>query len=175
MTDIRGGPSPGEAGYVAFVEAAWPRYLGIARLLTGDPHRAEELLQDCLVELYPRWRRVAGRGDPHAYLRRMLVNGNVSLWRRARRERLVAEPPDGADPQGARADPDRALQRALALLPRRQRAVIVLRYYADLSEKDVAAALGCAVGTVKIHNARAVARLRELLPRPEYRREGVAR
>jgi len=175
MNDIRGEPGAGEAGYVAFVEAAWPRYLRVARLLTGDPHRAEELLQDCLVKLYPRWRRVARNGDPHAYLRRMLVNGNVSLWRRARRERLVAEPPDGADPRAAPDDPDQALERALALLPRRQRAVVVLRYYADLSEKDVAGALGCAVGTVKIHNARAMARLRELLPRPEYRSEGVRR
>ncbi|MER7281746.1 SigE family RNA polymerase sigma factor [Dactylosporangium sp. NPDC000244] len=171
MNDVRAG----EAGYVAFVEAAWPRYLRVARLLTGDPHRAEELLQDCLVKLYPRWRRVARKGDPHAYLRRMLVNGNVSLWRRARRERLVAEPPDGADPRAAQGDPDRALQRALAVLPRQQRAVVVLRYYADLSEKDVAAALGCAVGTVKIHNARAMARLRELLPQAEYRSEGVRR
>jgi RNA polymerase sigma factor (sigma-70 family) len=99
----------------------------------------------------------------------------VSLWRRARRERLVAEPPVGADPRAAQDDPDQALERALALLPRRQRAVVVLRYYADLSEKDVAGALGCAVGTVKIHNARAMARLRELLPRPEYRSEGVRR
>nr|BFE64239.1 hypothetical protein GCM10020063_087650 [Dactylosporangium thailandense] len=82
----------------------------------------------------------------------MLVNGNVSLWRHARWERLVAEPPDGADPRAAQGDPDRALQRA----------VVVLRYYADLSEEDVAAALGCAAGTVKIHNARAMARLREL-------------
>ncbi|WP_432833652.1 SigE family RNA polymerase sigma factor [Dactylosporangium sp. CA-092794] len=175
MYDVRGEPGAGEAGYVAFVEVAWGRYLGVARLLTGDPHRAEELLQDCLVKLYPRWRRVTRGGDPHAYLRRMLVNGNVSLWRRARRERLVAEPPDGEDVRAAPGDPDEALRRALAVLPRRQRAVVVLRYYADLSEKDVAAALGCALGTVKIHHARAMARLRELLPQPDQRSEGVRR
>ncbi|MFD0852844.1 sigma factor, partial [Actinomadura adrarensis] len=63
----------------------------MATLLTGDPHRAEELLQDCLVKLYVRWRRVSD-GDPDAYLKRMLVNGNVSWWRRRRRELLTAVP-----------------------------------------------------------------------------------
>jgi RNA polymerase sigma-70 factor (sigma-E family) len=175
MDDDRGQPGAGEAGYVAFVEAAWGRYLRVARLLTGDPHRAEELLQDCLVKLYPRWRRVTRGGDPHAYLRRMLVNGNVSRWRRARRERLVAEPPDSEDVRASPGDPDEGLRRALMLLSRQQRAVVVLRYYADLTEKDVAAALGCSVGTIKIHHFRAMARLRELLPYPDRRTEGVPR
>ncbi|MEV4114762.1 sigma factor [Nonomuraea sp. NPDC049695] len=74
-----------DAAYAAFVEAAWSRHMAVAVLLTGDRHRAEELLQDCLVRLYVQWRRV-GSADPHAYLRRMLVNGNVSGWRRRQRE-----------------------------------------------------------------------------------------
>ncbi|MGN9913508.1 sigma factor [Phytohabitans sp. LJ34] len=66
-----------DAAYADFVRTAWDQHLRVARLLTGDPLRAEELLQDCLVKLYVRWRKVAARGDPQAYLRRMLVNGTL--------------------------------------------------------------------------------------------------
>jgi RNA polymerase sigma-70 factor (sigma-E family) len=132
-------------------------------LLTGDRHRGEELLQDSLVKLYVRWRRAAMRGDPHAYLRRVLVNGNISWWRRHRREHLVEEPPEPADRPGHRGEHHEDLRRALLSLPRRQRAVGALRHYEDLTEREVAAALGCTVGTVKSQNARAMGRLRELL------------
>ncbi len=85
--------------FVAFVEDYWDRYLRLARLLTGNSHLGEELLQDTLVRLYVRWRRLSDR-DPHAYVRRMLVNGNVSWWRRRRREQLVESPPgDRSDEQ----------------------------------------------------------------------------
>jgi RNA polymerase sigma-70 factor (sigma-E family) len=149
--------------YAAFVEAAWHRHLRTATLLTGDRHRAEELLQDCLVKLYVRWRRAA-TDDPHAYLRRMLVNGHVSWWRRRRRELLTDQPPETAEhAPGSGPDELDELQRALRGLPERQRAVVVLRHFEDLSEKDTAAALGCSVGTVKSQNSRAVARLRTAL------------
>jgi RNA polymerase sigma-70 factor (sigma-E family) len=149
--------------YVAFVEANWDRYLRLARLLTGDRHRAEELLQESLVRLYVRWRHKTLVGDRHAYLRRILINGNVSWWRRARREQPVETPPDRADPTALHHDHDEELHRALLRLPHRQRAVVVLRYYEDLTERETAATLGCTVGTVKSQNARALARLRELL------------
>lgn len=155
-----------DPAYTAFVRLAWRHHLRVATLLTGDPHLGEELLQDCLVKLYLRWRRVARRGDPQAYLRRMLVNGNVSRWRRARREQLTAQAPDREDPHTSARDPDDRLRRALLALPRQQRAVVVLRYYADLSEADVAAALGCSAGTAKSHHFRAMVRLRELLRPP---------
>lgn len=140
----------------------WTPYLRLARLLTGDRHLAEELLQDSLVTLYAHWRRVSASGDPHAYLRRMLVNGNVSGWRRRRRERLVDAVPDRARPDDQSPDPE--LRNALLALPWHQRAVVVLRHYEDLSEKAVAEALGCSVGTVKSQQSRALARLRQLLP-----------
>jgi RNA polymerase sigma-70 factor (sigma-E family) len=161
-----------DLAYAAFVQRAWDHHLRVARLLTGDPHRAEELLQDCLVKLYTRWRWVSGHHAPDSYLRRMLANGNVSWWRRRRRENLVAETADRADPHAERNDPHEELSRALLTLPRRQRAIVVLRHYADLSEKQVAATLGCSVGTVKSQNSRALARLRELLPAPQD--EGVS-
>ncbi|KQV18728.1 MULTISPECIES: SigE family RNA polymerase sigma factor [unclassified Kitasatospora] len=155
-----------DAAYADFVEAAWHRHLRTATLLTGDRHRAEELLQDCLVKLFVRWRRAA-TDDPHAYLRRMLVNNHVSWWRRRRRELLTADLPERADravdPLGDRLDELDELHLALRALPERQRAVVVLRHVEDLSEKATAAALGCSVGTVKSQNARAMARLRTAL------------
>lgn len=159
-------PSREDADYAAFVRAAWHRHLRTATLITGDRHRAEELLQDCLVKLYVRWGRMSG-ADPHAYLRRMLANGNISWWRRHRRELLTDETPEGlhgrTGPAGSPYEPDDELRRALLALPRHQRSVVVLRYVEDLSEKDTAAALGCSVGTVKSQNARAMARLRVAL------------
>jgi RNA polymerase sigma-70 factor (sigma-E family) len=149
-----------EAGYVAFVAAGWSRYLWTASLLTGDRHQAEELLQECLVKLYTRWPRVARKGDPHAYLRRMLVNGNVSRWRRWRREEPVAEAPDSLDGRSMPAEPHDALQHAVLRLPRQQRAVIVLRYFEDLTEKEAAAVLGCSVGALKSTHSRAMSKLR---------------
>ncbi|MER5642550.1 SigE family RNA polymerase sigma factor [Kitasatospora sp. NPDC002227] len=148
--------------YTAFVEAAWHRHLRTATLLTGDRYRAEELLQDCLVKLYVRWHR-ATTDDPHAYLRRMLVNGQVSWWRRRRRELLTGEPPEAAEHPTGPYDGLDELHQALRALPDRQRAVVVLRHFEDLSEKDTATALGCSVGTVKSQNARALARLRTTL------------
>ncbi len=158
--------TPDDAGYSAFVQRVWDQNLRVARLLSGDAYRAEELLQDCLVKLYQRWRRVSQRGDPQAYLRRMLVNGNISWWRRHRREHLVADSPEMVAPSGPDAGRYDELRQALRQLPRQQRAVVVLRHYADLSEKEVAATLGCALGTVKAHHSRALARLRTLLPVP---------
>lgn len=118
-----------DRAYGEFVRRAWDPHLRVARLLTGDPHRAEELLQDCLVKLYARWHRMAWQQTPDAYLRSMLANGNVSWWRRRRREHLVADSPEQADPRAAPAEPYEELSRALRTLPRRQRAIVVLRHY----------------------------------------------
>ena len=143
-------------------------------MLTGDRHRAEELLQDSLVKLYVRWRRVSIRGDPHAYLHRMLINGNISWWRRRGRERLVPQTPDYEDPR-AGADPHDQLQHALRQLPYRQRAVVVLRHYEDLTERETAALLSCSIGTVKSQNALALSKLRELLAEQHIEEKGVTR
>jgi RNA polymerase sigma-70 factor (sigma-E family) len=155
-----------DESYVAFVEQSWVPYLRLTTLLCGDVHQAEELLQDCLVRLYARWRQVSRHGDPHAYLRRMLVNGRVSRWRRARRETLVADVPDRPASTGTSGELPEILTQALRALSRQQRAVLVLRYVADLSEKQVAEVLGCSVGSVKSQHFRALAKLRTVLPRP---------
>ncbi|GAA2359115.1 SigE family RNA polymerase sigma factor [Dactylosporangium salmoneum] len=155
-----------DAPFEAFVEVAWRRHLRLAMLLTGDPSRAEELLQDSLVKLYERWGKIRSEDGAHAYLRRILTNSQISWWRRRFRERLVAEVPDRSyEPIGAHPDAD-VLRQALLALPPRQRAVVVLRHYEDLSEREIAHILGCTEGTVKSQNARALQRLRRTLQQP---------
>lgn len=151
--------------------SAWQRHLRLALLLTDDRLRAEELLQDSLVRVYERWHRLSHETDAHAYLRRAVVNGHISWWQRHRRERLVADVPDRAAPAGF--DADAELKGALLALPPRQRAVVVLRLYEDLSERQTAAVLGCSVGTVKSQLARALDKLRQLVREPSFQEVGV--
>ncbi|SCG48092.1 SigE family RNA polymerase sigma factor [Micromonospora inositola] len=168
MTDQTKPLSTADAAYVAFVEAAWQRHLRLAMLLTGDRWRAEELLQDSLVRMYERWRKLSRLDDLHAYLRRALVNNHTSVWRRRRRESLVAEVPDRVGPGGGLDHDALVLRRALLSLPLRQRAVVVLRHYEDLPEREVARVLGCSVGTVKSQHSRALAKLRHLVEQPSH-------
>ena len=155
-----------DAGFVAFARRRGPHHLRTAVLLTGDWHIAEDLVQTCLAKLYRVWHRLDTGVDPDSYLRRMLVNTQRSWWRtRWRREAPVEVVPDraiGGDVQERHALAD-TVRRALAALPARQRAVLVLRYFEDLPEAQVADLLGCSVGTVKTHTSRGIGRLRELL------------
>ena len=139
---------------MAFVESAWQRHLRLAMLLTGDRWQAEELLQDSLVRMYERWRKLSRYDDLDAYLRRVLANNHTSIWRRRRRENLVPDVPERAAPSGF--DSDIEVRQALMSLPPRQRAVVVLRLYEDLSERQTAETPGCSVGTVKSQYARAL-------------------
>ena len=139
-----------------------PALLRTAYLLTGHPEDAEDLVQTALVKAVPAWSRIAG--EPDAYVRRIMVNENISRWRKRRgREVLVADAPEGSslDPDSADAV---ALEKALATLAPKQRAVIVLRYFEDLTERETAEILGVAVGTVKSQARDALARLRLALP-----------
>jgi RNA polymerase sigma-70 factor (sigma-E family) len=148
--------------FEAYVSAAWPRLLRSAWLLTGDWHKAEDLVQTVLARAYGRWPRI--RADaPDAYLRRMLATTYLTWWRRRWRGELpTAEPPDTATgDQYAEAELRAALAGLLATLPARQRAVLMLRYHADLSTAATADVLGLSVGTVKSYTARALATLRE--------------
>ena len=153
-----------EESFTAFVRASGERHLRVAVLLTGDWHAAEDLVQASLVKLYRAWPGVdqAG-GDPDAYLRRIMVNTHRSWWRaRWRREAPVAQLPDGPG-RGEDAD-QRALavsiRQALLRLSARQRAVLVLRYYDDRPEAEIASLLGCSAGSVKAHAHRGLRALR---------------
>ncbi|SCG48963.1 SigE family RNA polymerase sigma factor [Micromonospora coxensis] len=136
-----------------------------AYLLTGDHQHAEDLLQSALARSYRHWRRIRD-GDPEAYVRRVMYHQQVSWWRRRRvTERLEAEPTERARTDHSDGTALRlSVAAALRRLTPRQRAVVVLRYYEDLTEAQVAEVLGCSVGTVKRHGHDAVVRLREIAP-----------
>lgn len=131
-----------------------------AWLLTGDAHLADDLVQTALMKCWRRWRRIAHDGSVDGYVRKVLVTTFVD----GRRRRWTGEVPTEALPETANGGPDLALRRdvvaALAALPRGQRAMVVLRFYDDLTEAQAAAALGVSVGTVKSQTSRALASLR---------------
>lgn len=157
----------GDDDFVRFVVDRRAALLRTAWLLTGDHGHAEDLVQVALVKTHRHWARVAGRGDPTAYVRRVLVTTHTS-WRRRRSstEQVMAAMPDTAAPDDPSATRDDELLAALQSLPPRMRAVVVLRFYEDLSEASTAELLGCSVGTVKTQTHRAMTRLRTLLADP---------
>lgn len=151
----------------SFRRWAGERQLALLRtavLLTGDHHRAEDLVQEALAKVALRWRRLAS-GSPEAYARQIIVRDNISGWRKRRREHVVADPADAGIPDiGPGIDRRLMLDGALATLTPRQRAVIVLRYYDDLTERAAAEAMGVSVGTIKSQTSLALRRLRESAP-----------
>lgn len=151
-----------DAEFQAYMAARWPVLVRTAFLLTGDRFLAEDLAQTALTRVYASWRRVRRADDVDAYVRRVLVNANSGRFRKRRvDEHLVAMPADGRAHVPHEGIVQRsALMAALAELPVRQRAVVVLRYWEDLSEREVAAVLGCSVGTVKSQASKGLARLR---------------
>ena len=156
-------------GFREFVQSRGSALSRTAYLLTGDHQLAEDLVQQALAKTAAHWRRVVAGGNPEGYVRRAMVNERTSRWRRRRYTEVSA---DAATAKGAAAVADDsetvvrriALARALATLPARQRAVVVLRYFEDLTEAQTAETLGCSVGTVKSQAHDALARLRALAP-----------
>lgn len=148
--------------FTEFVRGNGTRLTRVAFLLTGDRHDAEDLVQTVLARLSVRWSRVSRVEDPAAYARKSLVN----TWRNSRRRRWWDERPTAVLPDQAVADATdrydtyRDLIEALRALPPRPRAVVVLRYYDDLSERETAAVLGCSVSAVKSATVRGLAALR---------------
>jgi RNA polymerase sigma-70 factor (sigma-E family) len=157
-------PVDRDTDFTAYLQARQAALLRTAYLLTGDQHQAEDLLQTSLAKLYLAWDRVRDRGSVDAYVRRIMVNENNSLWRRGwrRRETTTDVVPETAPfhdryDEGAGA----AVWAVVQTLPRRARAVVVLRYYEQLTETETAEVLGISVGTVKSQCSRALAMLRE--------------
>jgi RNA polymerase sigma-70 factor (sigma-E family) len=156
-------------GYAALVAARAPALLRLAVMLTGDRTEAEDLLQATLLRTLRHADRIAAMAAPAAYLRRALVHEHVSGVRRlGRRVRTTPlEGHDVADDQTPTADQRDATWRLLSTLPRQQRAVLVLRFYEDLPDRDIAAALGCSEPTVRSNASRALATLRTRLTQTE--------
>ncbi len=153
-----------EAAFEAFVAARSDDLMRFAVLLVRDHGHAEDLVQTALVKAYRRWNRIAA-DDPYPYVRRVMVTSAAS-WRRLRVTQEIVSLPahDPAAPDGTEAVDERErIAEALATLPPRMRAVLVLRYTEDLSEAGAAELLGCSVNTVRSQTVRGLARLRALL------------
>jgi RNA polymerase sigma-70 factor (sigma-E family) len=163
-----------EGGFEAFVASRGATLLRFAFVLTHDRGRAEDLVQDALVKVHRRWDRVLAAEQPEAYVRRVVTNEFLS-WRRRRSsgETPAVLPSTSAADHAAGVDERDVMWRALAALPRRQRAVLVLRFYEDLPDAQIAAVLDCAVGTVASLASRGLTALRaqDWADRPETLRK----
>jgi RNA polymerase sigma-70 factor (sigma-E family) len=157
-----------EDRFTDFVRAHSATLFRTAYLLTGDYQRAEDLLQTTLVRVYQRWPQVAAMERPVGYARKVLVSQAATWWRRRSSHESPMLLRDEAAPEDRteeHAEHER-VWKALLSLPPRQRAVMVLRYYEDLTEADIAEALSMAPGTVKSHSHAAARRLADLLGEP---------
>ncbi len=149
-------------GFHAYVVARQDDLLRLARMLTGDWASAEDLVQVSLERVWPRWNRIMRDGEPDAYVRRVVVNAHLKAGRRRwRGEVPFAEVPDHPSVDSFEdADLRHTVQALLPSLPPRERVVLVLRFYVDLTETAVADLLGCSVGTVKSQTAKGLRNLR---------------
>ncbi|MGR6322019.1 SigE family RNA polymerase sigma factor [Micromonospora soli] len=145
-----------------FVVACSRRLLRMAYLLTRDWVAAEDLLQTALTKAWFAWHRI--ESNPEPYVRKIIVNTYASWWRRRwNAEEPVADPPERTGPSSdpfAALDVRDELWRSLGRLPKRQRTVLVLRYFEDMTEAEIAQAMGCTAGTVKSQASKALAKLR---------------
>jgi len=145
----------------AFVLRRYPALLRFGYVLTGNRASAEDLVQTALFNTYRHWDRLDDQVDPAPYVRRAMVNAHIS-WTRllSSREQLFADPPDSVGHEDEHGLEQLHMWRHVLRLPARMRAVLVLRFYEDLSEAETARVLGCSVGTVKSQTFRGLARLR---------------
>jgi RNA polymerase sigma-70 factor (sigma-E family) len=155
-----------EAEFTEFMHARWSRLVRLGYGLTGDLGLAEDLAQTALAKAFASWPRVRRAGDPDAYVRRIMVNASSSMFRKRRVHEHLTDALNETGSAAAKAEDvtrhdDRlALVAALTGLPQGQRTVVVLRYWMDMTETEVAATLGCSVGNVKSQASRALAKLR---------------
>ncbi|SDM08505.1 RNA polymerase sigma-70 factor, sigma-E family [Nonomuraea maritima] len=158
----------GEDEFREYVLARGPALLRAAHQLTGHPLDAEDLLQNALAKTYLAWGRIEDRNALDGYVRRAMVNINISQWRRRKLEEYPSDelPEVVTHHETVTSDVHEELERALQELPERMRAAIVLRYYEDMTEPEIAKTLGISVGTVKSTVSRAMAKLRSALGLP---------
>ncbi|MEO3891482.1 SigE family RNA polymerase sigma factor [Nonomuraea sp. B5E05] len=159
-----------EPGFDDFVAKQTDALLRYGYVLTGNPHDAADLVQEALVRLCSAWPRVRRKDSPDSYVRTTMARLHISVWRRHRREHLTGEPPDRVHREVFPLDEEQGLWEELAELPRRQRAVLVLRYYEQLSDAEIAKVLGISPGTVRSQAFRGLDKLRSsLVSSPTHR------
>ncbi len=160
---MAGHPASDEhVDFETYAAVRWSRLVRTAYLLTGDHHEAEDLVQTTLAKVYLVWSRVRRLDEPDAHLHRSLINNNLSRLRKRRVVQLLTPwlPERPREPATAQVEQRALLLDALSQLPPRQRAAVVLRYWEDLSEQQVAEILGCSPGNVKSQASRGLAKLR---------------
>ncbi len=163
------GRGASDESFSEFVSARYAALYRFAYLLTGQRQAAEDLVQAALATSYVHWGRLRAPEAAEAYVRRAMVTTSISWWRRHRNRELPdAQPPEPRPGASGASELDAVTERLrlwphLAALPRGQRAVLVLRYFEDLTEVQTASVLGCSVGTVKSQSSRALTRLRQAL------------
>ena len=152
----------GDREFRDFVTSRGGALLRTAYLLTGNLADAEDLLQAALAKTYLAWDRIEDRGALDGYVRRAMVNTHISWWRRRRVEEYPTDeiPEQAVADHSVGSDMQESLRQAISRLPQRMRDAVMLRYYEDMTEAEVAAALGVSLGTVKSTVSRAVAKLR---------------
>lgn len=155
-----------DASFSSFVNARGTALMRTAFLLTGNTRDAEDLLQDVLAKTYAAWPRMRSTDAAESYVRVALPRTAATSWRRRKREVVVSDPPDRASHATDRLTDRSEMWDHLRALPPRQRAVLVLRYYENLSEVEIAEALRCSTGTVKSQASKALATLRRRLSTP---------
>ncbi|WP_327008410.1 SigE family RNA polymerase sigma factor [Dactylosporangium sp. NBC_01737] len=163
--------------YVEYVTGAMPALRRLGYILCGDEHRADDLVQQAITKLYVSWQRIRDVEHLDQYVRTMVVRGFIDERRRSWfQTKLMAAPPDTPGPREATSEVEEAivLRAALAKVPRRQQAVLVLRFLCDLPVDEVAAMLECSTGTVKSQTARGLATLRRYVEETDlaYTRKG---
>jgi RNA polymerase sigma-70 factor (sigma-E family) len=161
-TCVTHGVERDDPGFHDYVTARRPALLRTACLLTGNQADAEDLLQAVLAKTYLAWRRIEDFGSLDGYVRRAMVNTHISWWRQRRLEEYPTDdiPDQPVSDHAGESEMHDSLSRALRRLPERMRAAVVLRYYEDMSEAEIAGVLGVSLGTVKSTVSRAVAKLR---------------
>ena len=155
--------------FAEFAEAATPGLLRTAWLICGNASQAEDLVQSAMVKVYVRWGRLR-HTQPQAYARRCILNAHIDTRRRARRETTVSQMPEQHHHDREPEDTSNVI-RLLAILPNRERQIVVMRHYVGLPEAEVADLLGVSIGTVKSSASRGLARLREDLAARDHKED----
>ncbi|WP_283136356.1 SigE family RNA polymerase sigma factor [Rhizohabitans arisaemae] len=150
--------------FVEFVAARADALLRYGYVLSGNPHDAADLTQEALIRLHRAWSRVQSKQNPESYTRMIMARLHISWWRLRRRERLAWDLPDETHRDFLPSEAEHGLWQALTGLPRKQRAVLVLRYYEDLDDAEIAEVLGVSRGTVRSHASLGLGKLRSSVP-----------
>ncbi|MFC4060811.1 SigE family RNA polymerase sigma factor [Planomonospora corallina] len=155
-----------DSRFADFVAERADALLRYGYVLSGNPHDAADLTQEALIRLHRAWPRVRRKHDPESYARTTMARLHVTVWRLRRRERLDWAPPESTHEDALPSGVEQELWQALATLPRKQRTVLVLRYYEQLTDAEIAGILGVSRGTVRSHASLGLNRLRSAVPHP---------